>query len=390
MRIDPVTATPPRTALVLAGGGITGFLFEIGALAALEETLPAGSFSDRFDLFVGTSAGSVAAALLANDVRPSEIFQAVGENLDSPFNFRAEDVFGTAGSTLRLLAQFARPLGGAITRALRRGPRGSLATMLADFQEHHPPGFYSTEPLERTLCERFGALGYPHRFDELPRRLYVTGADIDTAERLVFGAGDLEGVHICRAVAASCAIPIFFQPIRIGERDVVDGGVAGATAIDVAAECGARVVVHVNPLIPMRNDRASLCLPLDGKQCARLAEKGVGWIADQSLRMLLAAKLADTLVALDLRYPDLVIHAVEPRADELPMFEHNPMSFAARRELLDYGYACGRRAVTTSLLEQLERGPGAAVTLPEVGSGAPPPSAPPLRRTWPRDRARGT
>ena len=342
----------PRTALVLAGGGITGYLFEIGVLTALEEALAPRVLADEFDVFVGTSAGSVAAALLGNGARPSEIFRAVRENLDSPFNFRAEDVFGTpAGSLLQLLAQFARPLGGAITRALGRGPRLNLAAILADFQEHHPPGFYSTEPLERTLCDRFSTLGYPHHFDESPRTLCVTGADIDTGERLIFGEGELANVHICRAVAASCAIPIFFQPIRIGERDVVDGAVAGATAIDVAADRGARMIVYVNPLVPVRNDRASMCVPLDGGRCARLAEKGVGWIADQSLRMLLAAKLADTLLALRVRYPDLVVHNIEPRPDELPMFEHNVMSFAARRELLEYGYACGRRAADSSLLE---------------------------------------
>lgn len=332
------------TALVLSGGGITGFLFEIGVLAALEEALPPGPFNEHFDLFVGTSAGAVTAALIANGARPSEVFRAVAENLDSPFNFRPEHVFGTAAaSPFQLLTQFARPLAGAIARALRRA-HPSLASILADFQKHHPPGFYSTEPLERTLCDRFTALGYPHRFDELSRPLYVTGADIDTGERLIFGEGELTHVHICRAVAASCAIPIFFQPIRIGERDVVDGAVAGATAIDVAAERAARFIVYINPLVPVRNDRTNMCVPLDGGRCARLAEKGVGWIADQSLRMLLAAKLADTLVALRVRYPILTVHSIEPRPDELPMFLHNVMSFSARRELLEYGYACGRRA----------------------------------------------
>lgn len=335
----------PRAALVLAGGGITGFLFEIGVLTAIEQAIAPTPLTAQFDMFVGTSAGSVVAALLANGAQPSDIFRAAGANQDSPFNFRAEDVFGAAaGSVFQLLTQFAKPLGGTIVRAIRRGGRPSVTAMLADFQEHHPPGFYSTEPLERLLCSRFTALGFPHRFDELPQALYVTGSDIDTGERLVFGEDELAGVHICRAVAASCAIPIFFQPIRIGERDVVDGAVAGATSIDIAADRGARVIVYVNPLVPVRNDRVRMCVPLDGERCARLAEKGLGWIADQSLRMLLAAKVADTTVALRVRYPDLAVHIIEPASDEMPMFEHNPMSFAARREILDYGYACGRRA----------------------------------------------
>ncbi len=212
------------------------------------------------------------------------------------------------------------------------------------------------------------ALGYAHHFDELTTRLYVTGADIDTGERLVFGDGDLRRVHICRAVAASCAIPIFFQPIRVGDHDVVDGAVAEATPLDIGADRGAHRIVYVNPLVPIHNDRTKLCLPLDGGHCARLVEKGVGWIGEQALRMLLAAKLSDSLAALHSRYPDLVIHSIQPSRDELPMFMHNVMSFAARRELMAYGYECGRRAVAgelAALVEQLRSGPkGGSVHTP--------------------------
>lgn len=344
-----------RTALVLSGGGITGFLFEVGVLAALEEALQPEPLTEYFDLFVGTSAGAVAAALTANGARPSEVREALLHDLDSPFNLRPQDIFGVAGgSALRVMKQFARAAGGAIARALRNPARATLASILADFQEHHPAGFYSTEPLERTLCERFTALGYAHHFDELATTLYVTGADIDTGERLIFGAGEFRQFHVCRAVAASCASPIFFQPIRIGDRDVVDGAVAEATPLDIAAEQGARLVVYVNPLVPIRNDRSRLCLPLDGGHCARLAEKGVGWIGDQALRMLLAAKLEDTLESLRSRHPDLLIHSIQPAQDDLAMFMHNMMSFAARRELLDYGYACGRRALEAGLIGRLE------------------------------------
>ena len=333
-----------RRALVLAGGGIIGMLYEIGVLAALEEAFPPGPFSQYFDLFVGTSAGAVTAAFVANGAQPSEMFRALRDDLDSPFNFRPEDVFGTpAGNMIQLFTQFARPVLGAVGGAILRRGRTTLASMLADFQAHHPPGFYSTQPLERALCARFTALGYGHHFPALPRPLYVTGVDIDTAERLVFGTGELAQVHVCRAVAASSAIPILFEPIRIGDRDVVDGAVAGAPPIDVAAERGARHVVYVNPLVPIRNDRGKVCFPLDAGGCARLSERGIGWIADQTLRMFLAAQLPAALAAVQARHPGLVVQSIEPFPDELPMFLHHAMSFDARRELLDYGYTCGQR-----------------------------------------------
>ena len=103
-----------RRALVLAGGGIIGVLYEIGVLAALEEAFPPGPFNQHFDLFVGTSAGAVTAAFVANGAQPSEMFRALRDDLDSPFNFRPEDVFGApAGNMIQLFTRFARPFLGA-------------------------------------------------------------------------------------------------------------------------------------------------------------------------------------------------------------------------------------------------------------------------------------
>ena len=148
---------------MLSGGGITGFLFEIGILAAIEDAVKPRPFDDCFDQFVGTSAGAVVAALMANGASPRVMYDALHADQESPFNFRADDIYGTAaGKVARLVAQFTRPLLGAVGRAVTRRRRPSLTSMLTDFQEHHPPGFYSTEPLEHTLCQRFDRLGYAH------------------------------------------------------------------------------------------------------------------------------------------------------------------------------------------------------------------------------------
>ena len=153
-----------KTALVLAGGGITGFLYEVGVLAALDE-LAGGVASNDFDVYVGTSAGAVLAALLANGARPREIFEAViRDQSGSPFYFQSRDILGVGpGGPLRMMGQFARATFGTVGRALRAKQRPSFAQMFADFQEHHPPGFYSTEALEKTLCDRFSVLGYSHQ-----------------------------------------------------------------------------------------------------------------------------------------------------------------------------------------------------------------------------------
>jgi NTE family protein len=285
----------------------------------------------------------VLAALLANGARPREIFEAVIRNQSSsPFYFQSRDILGVgSGGPLRMMGQFARATFGTVGRALGAKHWPWFAQMFADFQEHHPPGFYSTEALEKTLCDRFSALGYQHQFDKLSRELFLTGTDIDTGEHLVFGAGEFADSHICRAVAASCAIPVFFRPIRIGDRDVVDGGVSEVCPLEIAVERGANVIVFVNPMVPIRNDRARICIPAVGGRCARLSEKGVGWIGEQAMRLMRAHSLATAIAALRSN-PRVELLHIEPGRDEMQLFMHSIMSFSAGRELLEYGRDSGR------------------------------------------------
>src|SRR6266704_2168272 len=55
-----------RYALALAGGGVIGGMYEVGVIAAIEQRLNGGG---SFDIYVGCSAGSVVASLLANGAR---------------------------------------------------------------------------------------------------------------------------------------------------------------------------------------------------------------------------------------------------------------------------------------------------------------------------------
>src|SRR5947209_6987335 len=58
-----------KTALVLAGGGITGGIYQLGVLRALDDLLLNRSVLD-FDLYIGTSAGAFIATLIAQGIPP--------------------------------------------------------------------------------------------------------------------------------------------------------------------------------------------------------------------------------------------------------------------------------------------------------------------------------
>ena len=49
-----------------------------------------------FDIFVGTSAGAVVASLIANGVRPRDIFDVIVSEKEHPFNFQRKDIYGIA------------------------------------------------------------------------------------------------------------------------------------------------------------------------------------------------------------------------------------------------------------------------------------------------------
>src|SRR6202049_566938 len=91
-----------KTALVLGGGGFTGGVYEIGALRALD-LLAVNSSVNQFDVYVGTSAGSLHPGPCANGVTPEEMMRVVTRQGKLPF----KDI--DIGDLLRLnVTEFAR------------------------------------------------------------------------------------------------------------------------------------------------------------------------------------------------------------------------------------------------------------------------------------------
>ncbi len=203
-----------RRALVLGGGGITGIAWEWGILAGLAR---AGVDLGTADLVVGTSAGSVVGAQVANGLSAEERYEAQLAPADG-------EVAATLGVGLMLrmgLAMVGSRAGvrQRIGRAALRARTGDEAARVAVIESRLP-------------------------VKEWPagRDLSITAIDTATGELRIF-TGD---VPLVSAVAASCAVPGVWPPVTIGGSRYMDGGVRSAANADQAA--GYDKVVVVAPI----------------------------------------------------------------------------------------------------------------------------------------------
>ena len=341
-----------KTALVLGGGGFTGGVYEIGALRALD-LLAVNSTVNQFDVYVGTSAGSFIAALCANGVTPEEMMRVVTRQGKPPF--KAIDI----GDLLHLnLTEFARK--GALlplrTLSLARqvvSQRGgvSLMDVLLGFADGLPSGAYTGAGIEHYLHKVLGEPGRTDDFGELGCELYLTATDLDTCERVVFGVEGSEDVPISTAVRASGALPMVYAPVRVKDRELIDGGIVSTTNLDIAVQAGAKLIVVINPIVPFVNDFAGTVRTLRGTRPRRVSDMGLAQIGYQAFKLVAHQRLHELAKGWETKYPGVDIALIEPEpADEL-MFQTSMMNFASRVEIARHGF----ESVTKHLAGEYER-----------------------------------
>ena len=181
-----MTDARPRIGLVLGGGGLKGFA-HIGVLRALEER------GIRPVLDAGTSIGALIATAYAGGMSVEEMTRRAS-------SLRRRDLF-------------------------RINHVGMLLARV------RCPSLYLEETL-RALCENVCPRG---TFEQLPVPVLVNTVDLERGTMLVWGLPGLRDVSVTDAVYASCALPGFFPPGRVGDRLCIDGGTVDNLPVSVAA-----------------------------------------------------------------------------------------------------------------------------------------------------------
>ena len=183
---QPAPHRPPVLGLALGGGAARGFA-HVGVIQVLEE---AGIRPDRV---VGTSAGSLVAAIYASGRNGAQLQQIALEMEEAT------------------LTDWTLPL-------LRRGVlRGDALARYVNQQVRGLP------------------------IEQMPLALGVVATDLHSGDGILFRRGDTG-----TAVRASSAIPAIFQPVRIGSQDYVDGGLVAPVPVQYARQMGAEVVLAVD------------------------------------------------------------------------------------------------------------------------------------------------
>ena len=232
--------------LVLGAGGTVGLAYHAGVLRALERE--AGIVPDDADLFVGTSAGSVAAAYMRSGWSTEELWQvALGthpsmdglsaEELDA----RARGILAPAFTDPLTLAR--RLVGSAYvtSRAFVRVPAPFLKVPEV-LQRAFPGGVFEMTEGRRRFAEEL-PVGWPDK------PLWLCCVDIGSGRRVVLGKpGRAPLASLQAAVSASCAIPGLYPPVRVGSRTLVDGGIHSTTNLDLAANAGCSLIICAAPL----------------------------------------------------------------------------------------------------------------------------------------------
>ena len=182
----PVVKKVPRLGLALGGGAARGFA-HVGVLQVLEEA------GIKADLVVGTSAGSLVAAFYASGKTGAQL-QRVADTM--------EEV---------TITDWTVPLLG---RGMMRG-----------------------DALSRYVNQQTGG----RRIEELKMPLGIVATDLRTGDGVLFQRGDLG-----TAVRASSSVPSVFEPVRIGAREFVDGGLVSPVPVRYARQMGAEYVLAVD------------------------------------------------------------------------------------------------------------------------------------------------
>jgi NTE family protein len=291
-----------RIGLVLGAGGSVGVAYHGAVLGAIEEAT--GWDARTADIIVGTSAGAITGSMLRAGVTASDLMR-ISEDLP----------LSPAGTQLAVVGRPHRPrpkLGdllhvrpvadlGGVVHGLAHPRIHTVSALLAALL---PAGGIPTDAISVGIDAVFAG-GWP------VDPLWLCAVELRTGRRVVFGQPGSPAAGVGQAVAASSAIPGYFQPVTIGGRRYVDGGLCSFTNMDLVAHSGLDLVIVSAPM----------------SQASRLPTATADTLVRRPLRARLRREVAD------LRRAGVPVVTIEPDRQVAHAMGLNPMDARPRGEV---------------------------------------------------------
>lgn len=297
---------------MLGGGGTVGAAWLMGTLAAIADET--GWDPGSADYVVGTSAGSMIGALVACGVPPwLMVAHQGGESLDGLSDSRgdASDRVDRSGGSGYRLDGFGLGFGPGSWRlaaaSLAHPTRYSPMSVVSGWL---PEGRVSTEPLKDTVRRVCRDPWAPHP------NFWAVAVDYENGRRVAFGRDGAPDATLPDAVAASCAIPGFYRPVRINDRRYVDGGVRSASNLDVLRDEGLDLVIALNPMSSLDSITSRALTD----RVAVAVRSGIGRRLGSEARRL--------------RDDGTEVVLIQPTAHDLEVMGPNPMNGRRRKETM--------------------------------------------------------
>jgi len=311
-----IKSSTNKIGLALSGGGLEGFLYQLGMMLAFQNAIDDFDVND-FDLFSGVSSGSIIASLLAAKIPVGEVVKAIhGTSAILP-ELKSTTVFDLAAKDI------AKRVG--IQSAVWAGldPNKWIQKTLRSV----PTGLFKGNKLKQYFYDSISAYGCDDKFENLDKELYIGATDQDTFEHIVFGEGDWDELSISEAVRASCALPPFFTPTQINGRWFVDGQITRTCNLELAVNKGCRLIIIVDPLKPH-----PLTIP------GSVDKEGGVYALIQTVKALVYTRFKMTLNHLTERYPDVDFMVFQPDEECAQLMAGSPMRYKIRTKIVDLSY----------------------------------------------------
>jgi len=334
--VDTNRGGRPRIGLALAGGGLEGAVYEIGALRALDDSLVGIDLHRDICAYVGVSAGAFIASCLANGLSSKQLVRAIVKQAGVQHPFTPEifftpaikELFQRSLMTPRLLAE-------AVVQYVRSPEDLTLLESMARLSRALPVGVFDNDPIRNYLEGIFSLEGRTDDFRKLGRRLVVVAADLDSGDAVRFGDEGFDHVPISRAVQASTALPGLYPPVLIDDRHYVDGVLLKTLHASVALDAAAELVICINPLVPVDTADA---VEAGVMKRGRLIDRGLPTVLSQTFRTLVHSRLTVGLSSYTPRYPGQQVVLIEPSRADYRMFFTNIFRFSSRKAVCEHAY----------------------------------------------------